>query len=226
DALERLAPGIRSAVVPTVHAPRPGGPPFERREHLLFVGNFRHRPNADGVRFFAEEVLPLVRQELPGVELLLVGDGAPADFSSREAEGVRLLGYVPDVEPLFGRARVFVAPLRFGAGAKGKIGEALAHAVPVVTTTVGAEGMHLRDGEEVLVADSPAQFAGAVVRLYRDPGLWRRLSENGLAHVGRHFSPRVVGRIVNDSVRGLFGDVEDSPAAPLPATNARDEFTT
>ncbi|HEX8151246.1 MAG TPA: glycosyltransferase [Pyrinomonadaceae bacterium] len=226
DALERLAPGIRSVVVPTAHTPRAGGLPFARREHLLFVGNFHHRPNADGVRFFAEEVLPLVRKELPDVELLLVGDGAPPDLSSREAEGVRVLGYVPDVEPLFGRARVFVAPLRFGAGAKGKIGEALAHAVPVVTTPVGAEGMHLRDGEEVLIADSPAEFAGAVVRLYRDQGLWRRLSENGLAHVERHFSPRVVGRVVNDSVRGLFGDFQESPAAPLAATNARDEYTT
>jgi GT2 family glycosyltransferase len=223
DALERLAPGIRSAVVPTVHAARPRGLPFAEREHLLFVGSFRHRPNADGVRFFITEVLPLVREALPCVELLLVGDGAPPDFSTHADEGVRVLGYVPDVDPLFARGRVFVAPLRFGAGAKGKIGEALAYSVPVVTTAVGAEGMHLRDGEEVLIADSARDFAATVVRLYRDAELWQRLSDNGRAHVERHFSPRVVGKVVNDSVRGLLGHFEESLTAPLAVGKARDE---
>ena len=166
-----------------------------------------------GVRFFVREVLPRVREELPGVELLLVGDAAPQEFSKLSAEGVRLLGYVPDVDPLFARARVFVAPIRFGAGIKGKIGEALAYAIPLVTTTVGAEGMSLRDGEEALIADTAPAFAAAVVRLYRDEELWRRLASNAHAHVERHFSPRVVGRIVNDSVRGLLGDFKHPPAA-------------
>jgi O-antigen biosynthesis protein len=225
EAVERLAPGIRSAVVPTVHSTHAPGLPFEEREHLLFVGNFSHRPNTDGVRFFVEEVLPLVRESLPGVELLLVGDNAPADFSAYEARGVRLLGYVPDVAPLFARARVFVAPVRFGAGVKGKVGEALAYAVPVVTTTIGAEGLDLRDGEEALIADSAADLAGAVVRLYRDAELWRHVSSKAHAHVERHFSPRVVGKIVNDSVRSLLGHFEQSLTAPL-AAKARDESPT
>ncbi|HEX7312851.1 MAG TPA: glycosyltransferase [Pyrinomonadaceae bacterium] len=226
EALAREAPGLPSAVVPTIHRAHDAGLPFASREHLLFVGNFRHRPNEDGVRFFIREVLPKVREELPGVELLLVGDAAPQEFSQLSEQGVRLLGYVPDLDPLFARARVFVAPIRFGAGIKGKIGEALAYAVPVVTTPVGAEGMSLRDGEEALIADTAAGFATAVVRLYRDECLWRRLASNAHAHVERHFSPRVVGRIVNDSVKGLLGDFKESPAAPLAATNARDEYPT
>ena len=226
EVMRREAPGVPSVVVPTIHRPHRGGLPFAEREHLLFVGNFRHRPNEDGVRFFIREVLPKVREELPGVELLLVGDAAPQEFSQLSAEGVRLLGYVPDVDPLFARARVFVAPIRFGAGIKGKIGEALAYAIPLVTTNVGAEGMSLRDGEEALIADTAEGFAAAVVRLYRDEELWRRLASNAHAHVERHFSPRVVGRIVNDSVRGLLGDFEQPPAAPLAATNARDEYPT
>ena len=226
EAMARVAPGLPSAVVPTIHRARAGGPPFAGREHLLFVGNFRHRPNEDGVRFFVREVLPRVRRELPGVELLLVGDAAPQEFAQLSGEGVRLLGYVPDLEPLFARARVFVAPIRFGAGIKGKIGEALAHALPVVTTAVGAEGMSLRDGEEALIADTAEEFAAAVVRLYRDEGLWRRLASNAHAHVERHFSPRVVGRIVNDSVRGLLGDFKQAPPAPLAAAEARDEYPT
>jgi GT2 family glycosyltransferase len=226
EVLAREAPGVPSVVVPTIHRPHEGGLPFAEREHLLFVGNFRHRPNEDGVRFFIEEVLPRVRKELPGVELLLVGDGAPREFSQLSAEGVRLLGYVPDVDPLFARARVFVAPVRFGAGIKGKIGEALAYAIPLVTTTVGAEGMSLRDGEEALIADTARALAAAVVRLYRDEALWRRLASNAHAHVERHFSPRVVGRVVNDSVRGLLGDFQEAPAAPPALDKARDEYPT
>src|SRR4030095_10896947 len=117
------------------------------------------------------EVLPKVREELPGVELLLVGDAAPQEFSKLSAEGVRLLVYVPYVAPLCARARVFVAPIRFGAGIKGKIGEALAYAIPLVTTTGGAEGMSLRNGEEALIADTAEEFAAGVVRLYRDEEL-------------------------------------------------------
>jgi GT2 family glycosyltransferase len=226
EVMGREAPGVPSVVVPTIHRPHGGGLPFAEREHLLFVGNFRHRPNEDGVRFFIREVLPKVREELPGVELLLVGEAAPQEFSQLSAEGVRLMGYVPDVDPLFARARVFVAPIRFGAGIKGKIGEALAYAIPLVTTTVGAEGMSLRDGEEALIADTAREFAAAVVRLYRDEGLWRRLASNAHAHVERHFSPRVVGRVVNDSVKGLLGGLTQPPAAPLAAANARDEYPT
>jgi glycosyltransferase involved in cell wall biosynthesis len=226
EVMEREAPGVPSVVIPTIHRTHTGGLPFDEREHLLFVGNFRHRPNEDGVRFLIREVWPKVREELPGVELLLVGDGAPHEFSQLAAEGVRLLGYVPDIDPLFARARVFVAPIRFGAGVKGKIGEALAYAIPLVTTTVGAEGMSLRDGEEALIADTAPEFAAAVVRLYRDAELWRRLASNAHAHVERHFSPRVVGRIINDSVKGLLDDFKESPAAPLAATNAQDEYPT
>ena len=222
EAMGREAPGVPSAVVPTIHPAGPRGLPFDERRHLLFVGNFRHRPNADAVRFFAREVLPLVRESLPEVELHVVGDNTPADFVGYEAGGVRALGYVPDLAPLLARARVFVAPMRFGAGMKGKIGDAMAHAIPVVTTTVGAEGMFLRDGEEVLIADAAEEFAAAVVRLYRDPELWRRLSANSHAHVERHFSPRVVSRLVNDSVRGLLGELEEAPAAPMTEARARD----
>ncbi|PYS98550.1 MAG: glycosyl transferase family 2, partial [Acidobacteria bacterium] len=222
EAMEREAPGVPSVVVPTIHRLHARGISFEEREHLLFVGNFLHRPNTDAILFFAGEILPAVRESLPGVELLIVGDNAPPEFAS--FEGVRLLGYVPDVDPLFARARVFVAPVRFGAGVKGKIGEALAYAVPVVTTTIGAEGMELRDEEEALIADTPHDFAAAVVRLYRDAGLWQRLSDNAHAHVERHFSPRVVGKIVNDSVRSLLGDSEQSPSAALTTSKARDDL--
>ncbi|MFN2414822.1 MAG: glycosyltransferase family 4 protein, partial [Pyrinomonadaceae bacterium] len=176
---------------------------------------FSHRPNGDAVRFFAREVLPLVRESLPEVELLVVGDNAPAGLGGEGAGGVRVLGYVPEIAPLFEGARVFVAPMRFGAGMKGKVGDALSYGLPVVTTNVGAEGMSLRDGEEALIADTARDFASAVVRLYRDEALWRRLASNAHAHVEQHFSPRVVGRIVNDSILGLLGELEKHPPATV-----------
>jgi GT2 family glycosyltransferase len=206
EVMEREAPGVPSYVIPTIHEAHERGLPFGEREHLLFVGNFNHRPNADAVSFFVREVLPLVRRELECAELLLVGDNAPPEFAAYSPEGVRLLGYVPEIGPVFARARVFVAPIRFGAGVKGKIGEALSYGLPVVTTTIGAEGMSLRDGEEALIADSPRDFAAAVVRAYRDEELWRRLSDRGHAHVGRHFSPEAVGKVVNDSIKEALGE--------------------
>ena len=219
--MARIVPGVHTVVVPTIHRPHERGLPFERREHLLFVGNFSHRPNTDAVHFFAREVLPLIRQSLPHVELLLVGDNAPPEFAAYESEGVRLLGYVPDIDPLFARSRVFVAPIRFGAGINGKIGEALAYGLPVVTTSIGAAGISLRDDREALIADAPQEFADATLRLYRDGELWQKLSDNGYAHVERHFSPRVVGKIVNDSLRSLLGHFEESLTAPLTTPQAR-----
>ena len=218
EYMARLAPGVPTTVVPTMHPRRGRGLPFEEREHILFVGNFSHRPNTDAVNFYAREVLPRVRESLPGVELLLVGGDAPPEFA--EHEGVRVLGYVPDIEPLFARARVFVAPMRFGAGVNGKIGEALAHGLPVVTTPIGAAGIHLRDGEEALVAASAEDLAAATVRLYNDAALWLKLSDKGYEHVERHFSPRVVGKTANDSVRGLLGHFEESLTAPRGAEKA------
>src|SRR5205814_4085882 len=127
EVMERESPGVPSFVITTIHEAHERGLPFREREHLLFVGNFRHRPNTDAVSFFVSEVLPLVRRELPCAELLLVGDYAPPEFAAYASEGVRVLGYVPEIGPVFARARVFVAPIRFGAGVKGKIGEALAY---------------------------------------------------------------------------------------------------
>jgi glycosyltransferase involved in cell wall biosynthesis/GT2 family glycosyltransferase len=221
EFMRRLSPGVVATVVPTIHPRHKRGLPFEKREHLLFVGNFRHRPNADAVHFYAREVLPRVRESLPGVEMLLVGDNAPEEFAEYEAAGVRVLGYVPDIEPVLAGARVSVAPLRFGAGINGKIGEALAHGLPVVTTNIGAAGLALRDGEEALIADSPEDLAAATVRLYTDAALWRKLSDEGYEHVERHFSPRVVRKVVNDSVRSLLGHFEESLTAPRGPADVR-----
>lgn len=198
--MARAAPGVPSVVIPTIHELHGRGRPFAGREHLLFVGNFRHRPNTDAVHFLAREVLPLIRRSLAGIELLVVGDNAPPEFAGYAADGVRLLGYVPDLDPLMAGCRVFVAPIRFGSGVNGKIGEALSYGLPVVTTTVGAEGWEFADGEQALIADDPAAFAAAVIRLYGDAALWQKLSDGGYRHVAENNTPEVVARVINDSL--------------------------
>lgn len=179
EVLAREVPGARVHVVPNVHERRPAGPGPERRRGILFVGSFAHPPNIDAVRWFADEILPLVRQEEPTAVLRVVGRGAPEDLTRDLPAGVEVLGWVEDLTDLYATSRVSVAPLRYGAGIKGKVGEALSHGLPVVATPVAAEGMGVLDGVHGAVAEDPAAFAAGVVRLLRDDDLWRSASAAG-----------------------------------------------
>jgi glycosyltransferase involved in cell wall biosynthesis len=200
--MARIAPKTPSVVVTTVHELHERKSNFDERQQLLFVGNFSHRPNADAVHFLAREILPLIRKSLPGIELLVVGDNAPHEFAEYRSLGVRVLGYVPDLDPIIASCRVFVAPIRFGSGVNGKIGEALSYGLPVVTNSIGAEGWGFTNGRQVLIADTPDEFAAAVLRVYGDAELWQALSDNGYRHIAENYTPAVIGRIVNESVRG------------------------
>ncbi len=200
------AASVPVELIPTIHELRDAGRSFDERAGLLYIGNFSHRPNEDGLHFFMREIFPRVREELPGVTLGIAGDRATDEIRAYESEGVRVLGYVPDLEPLIAASRVFVAPLRFGAGIKGKIGESLAHGLPLVTTSIGAEGMGLTDGEHALIEDDALDFAASVARLYRERELWQRLADAGRRHVEQHFTPGAVGRTINRSIRRLTGD--------------------
>jgi glycosyltransferase involved in cell wall biosynthesis len=204
-------PAARVAVVPNIHAAVASVAPLAGRKDLFFIGGFEHQPNVDAVQWFVSEILPAVRRELPEVAFRVVGSRPTDEVKKLGSPGVQVAGFVADPEPFFARSRVFVSPLRYGAGMKGKIGQAMAFGLPVVTTSVGAEGMRLADGETALVADDPASFAAAVVRLYRDDQLWRRLSENGRSHIERHFS--------GQAVRGLLAEL--FPVVADPGATAR-----
>jgi glycosyltransferase involved in cell wall biosynthesis len=187
-ALLDEAPEASVAVVPNVHEPRGSIPGPEARRDLFFIGGFEHHPNVDAVQWFSREVLPRVRARLPEVVFRVVGSKPTREVQALASNQVEVAGYVADVDPWFERARVFVSPLRFGAGMKGKIGQAMSHGLPVVTTTIGAEGMGLVDGEHALVADDPEAFAAAVVRVYQDEALWGRLSRSARRHIEANFS--------------------------------------
>jgi glycosyltransferase involved in cell wall biosynthesis len=149
------------------------------------------------------EVYPLLRKSLPNVGLDIIGDFGPAAVKAYDSADVRIRGYVPDVEPYLREARVFIAPLRFGAGIKGKVGEAMAHGVPVVTTSIGAEGFGLTHGLDVMIGDDPASFADAIQQLYSQQELWQRVADNSRLLIKQHFTPEVIAKTINNSIRDL-----------------------
>ncbi|HEY8270760.1 MAG TPA: glycosyltransferase [Pseudobdellovibrionaceae bacterium] len=151
----------------------------ERRD-IVFVGGYQHAPNVDAVKYFVGAVMPLLRKRLPGVRFYVAGSNPPVEIRALACEDVIVLGFVEELNPLLDKMRVSVAPLRYGAGIKGKIGSALAVGLPVVATSLAAEGMALTNGENVLIADGAEPFADAIVKIYQDVALWNRLSHKGL----------------------------------------------
>jgi len=185
-------PHLRVSVVPNIHQEEPSGPSFEHREGLLFVGSYPHTPNRDAATWLATEILPMVHEKIPEVPLYLAGSHPDDEIRNLESEHVRVLGWVPDLEDLYHHSRVFVAPLRFGAGMKGKVGESLSYGLPVVTTSLGAEGMSLAEGREVLLGDDAQSLVDAIVQAYTDRDLWESLAANGQQAIDRQFSPLMV----------------------------------
>src|SRR5713101_6776524 len=154
--------------------------PFSLRRDFLFIGGFPHPPNTDAVLYFAEAIYPLVKEHLSDAKFYIIGEKPPPEVVALATENIIVTGLQTDVRPFFDSVKLSVAPLRFGAGVKGKINQSMAYGVPVVATSLAAEGMMLTDHEDILVADEPGGFARALLELYESEGLWNRLSENGI----------------------------------------------
>jgi glycosyltransferase involved in cell wall biosynthesis len=187
--LQQEVPTARLRLLRWIAHPYPSSRGFAGRDGICFVGGFRHSPNTDGLQWFVAEVLPLVLRELPDLRLHVAGSDPPESVRALASANVLILGWVPDLEELFGRMRLSVAPLRFGAGFKGKVATSLAHGLPVVGTAVALEGTGLAPGEGVAVADDPASFARAVVRLHGDEAAWTTLAASGLQRCRELYSP-------------------------------------
>ena len=205
DIVLREVPRARVMVQSDVQEVAGSAAPFAAREGLLFLGGFRHPPNVDAALHLAREIVPRLRERLPGVVTYLIGSNAPKTIRDLEGEGLQFVGYVEDLAPWFARCRVSVSPLRYGAGIKGKVNLAMSHGLPVVASPLSIEGMHLVDGEDVLVAADPQAFVDAVARVYEDEALWNRLSAAGLANIERHFSAAVA----TAGLEALFALAED-----------------
>jgi len=173
---------------------------FAERRDIFFIGAFAHPPNTDAVLWFCREIFPLVLAQEPEMRFSVIGADPPAQVRALASDSVRILGYVPDVTPFLDGCRLSVAPLRYGAGVKGKVNQSLAYGLPVVATTQAVEGMFLEDGESALIANQPDELARAVLRLYRDPGLWERLSAGGLRVMEAHFGFEAARRALTELV--------------------------
>jgi glycosyltransferase involved in cell wall biosynthesis len=193
--LLRENPRLRVNVLPNIHdVVGREVMPFARRRDLMFIGGFLHKPNEDAVSFFIEKIFPLVKEKIRNVRFYVVGNVPAATIKRLKSDDVLVTGYVRDAASYFENSRVFVSPLRYGSGMKGKVGESMSYGLPVVTTTVGAEGIGLTNMENALIADDPRDFADAVCRLYTDAELWNRISSKSMEHIDARFSKASIRR--------------------------------
>jgi GT2 family glycosyltransferase/glycosyltransferase involved in cell wall biosynthesis len=187
--------------------------PFALRRDWLFIGGFQHPPNIDAVLFFLGEIYPLVSERLGDAKFYIIGDNAPPEIVALATEKIIVAGLQRDVRPFFDSVRLSVAPLRFGAGVKGKINQSMAFGVPVVATSLGVEGTDLRDREDIMVANEPEDFARALVELYESEELWNRISENGIRKTRALYSVEAA----RENLKFLFSDEHMNRSEQSPA---------
>jgi polysaccharide biosynthesis protein PslH len=189
-------PGARTAVIPNgvdVDSFRPAQPAHTEGAghdppHLLFFGTLNYYPNIEGLLFFFREIWPLVRERNPNLGVRVVGQGPLDDFRAFESEKVRLVGFVDDLRPEIARASAVIAPLHIGGGTRLKILEAMSMGTPVVSTTVGAEGLDVEHDRHLLIGDSAPDFAHQIGRLIEQPDLGPRLGHAARTLVQERYS--------------------------------------
>lgn len=206
EVVQTELPGRSAEVMPWVVQARETIPAWSRRSGVAFLGSHQHTPNRDAVEFFARQVMPLVRQKIPDCEFYVYGsemDLIRKAFAGLEDAGIKVVGSVNEVSEAFDRHRVFVAPLRYGAGIKGKVVMALCNGIPTVLTKVATEGMNVRDGQEVVVAETAPQFAEAVVDLHENLARWNTVSEAALKFSRTNFSTDRARDVLRKIILGL-----------------------
>jgi glycosyltransferase involved in cell wall biosynthesis len=172
---------------------------------IIFTGTLWYEPNLDAARWLADDIFPLIRLDFPDMELLIVGDHPPEDVLSLTSQpGISVIGPVEDIRPYLRQALVFLAPVRTGSGTRQKILDAMAMGLPVVSTSVGCEGLEAADGESICLAETPDEFRKKVRRLVRDPEFRSRLALGGRRLVEERYSRRAAV----DKLAALFRVVE------------------
>ena len=193
DLLKKLIPDAALFEIPIVRqVPPPRTKGFDQRRDVVFVGGFEHGPNVDAVQWFVAEVMPRLQARGFIGQFVVVGSNMPLEIKALARPGVIIRGFVPDLEELFSEIRLSVAPLRYGAGLKGKVITSLSYGVPVVATTVAVEGGGFSNDVNVLVADKPDELAESIMRVYEDVELWEQISCAGYQYFKEQFSVETV----------------------------------
>jgi GT2 family glycosyltransferase len=175
---------------------------FNERRDLLYVGGFGHKPNIDAVMWFAEKVLPIILRVYPNMKWHVVGGGVPLEIQDLESNNIAIEGFISDEElqKLYMKCKIAVVPLRFGAGVKGKVVEAAYYQIPLVTTSVGAEGLSTKEGN-MLIVDDENEMADAIIQLYQDEIKLRSMSIAGKEFISKYF-------IKDEAIRVLQMDMD------------------
>ncbi|MBJ3777426.1 glycosyltransferase [Acuticoccus mangrovi] len=213
-------PEVAVVKAPWVQRVQPLPAPFAGRAGLAFLGNYHHPPNVEAVRWFAAEVAPRLAERRPDVAFTAYG--AYAQEALAGIDGIVVGGHVADLQAMFDRHRLFVAPLRSGAGVKGKVFQAMAAGIPSVLSAVAAEGIAITPGREALVADEPADIVAAILSIYDDPARWQAVAdaarrlietrygvEQGVAEMRAAFE--AAGLFLPDRTEGPSGAAEPAP---------------
>jgi hypothetical protein len=185
--LEQAAPGARVYWCPLMQDVVGRSNGFAERSGVAFIGGYRHHPNMDAVEYFLDEIWPAVRAELPDVQFFAIGADMPSQLRERADGGFVAVGHVDDLRPWLERVRLTVAPLRYGAGVKGKVLSSLAHGVPCIMTAIGAEGMDAVEAGSVTAEDARS-FAEQVIRLHQDGVAWERYSDAAMRWIDDNVS--------------------------------------
>ena len=188
EVLAKELPDTKVNVLTNIHEIYGCRKPFSDRKDIMFIGGYQHTPNVDAVEWFVKEIFPLVESKLPDLKFHIIGSKAPKHIQAMAKQNIVFQGFVENIEPVMDDIRIAIAPLRFGAGVKGKVNMSMSYGQPVVGTKIAVEGMFTQEGVDVLMAETPQQFADQIIRLYNDETLWNALSKGGLENVQNYFS--------------------------------------
>lgn len=214
NILSKENPGLYIEIIPLLYQIKPlttAERPLPRRE-ILFVVDFGHDANVDGILNFCGETFPLIVRELPDVRLRVVGASPPPAVQALAGPNIQVLGFVQDLDAVYASSDVSIAPMRFGGGLKGKIAEAMSHGVPVVTNSSNLQGFGVTPGRQALSGDDPMAFADSIIKLLRDPTLYGLIRQEGWNFVYANYSRPVVAEILTT----LMSRVDSLPLRGLP----------
>lgn len=170
---------------------------------IIFIGVFSHEPNVDAVLYFYNEIWPLLHDKHPDLIWFIVGGNVPSEIQSISNDNIFVTGYVPETQPYLNKSWISIAPLRFGAGMKGKVGEAMAAGLPVVTTDYGAQGLPIVDGKDMLIANSSEDFFKKVDNLISSASYRQFIGKNGQLFIEKYYSPEAIKNTLNNFVLRL-----------------------
>lgn len=216
EMFDKDIPGVPKFVIPNgvdlEYFQTTGAEP--EKHSLVFVGMMKYVPNYDGISYFLDEIFPLITSVIPDAKIYIVGKNPPASIVNRASNNIIVTGFVKDTRPYIERASVYVVPLRMGGGTRLKILEAFAMKKAIVTTSIGCEGIDVRDGESVLIGDQPDTFAELVIQLLKDRELANRLTQNGYELSLQKYGWDTIGRQLEDVYKTLSGTDSQKKLSP------------